>query len=230
MSRTFFDNRRRVPSKRKHDYRDTDPDSYLILTEGTQTEPGYFNGLKKYIDDMVNRGQLAIRPVIDCKGEGRGTSRLLQIAERYVDRGRRNYQHVWLVFDRDNFTDFDVAIECAKEKGYGVAWSNACFEVWLCLHRQYYETEAVPDEWSIRLRNAMRSELSAKNAQKTDEAQNLFPLLSADGGLQKAVKNARKLDETYEDYVRPSQRNPCTKVYELILELKPYLKELLPEE
>ena len=231
MNKDYFNKRRSgIPKERSHSTRSMAPDSYLILTEGTKTEPGYFDGMRQYIDDKYAKGQIDIRPVINCEGKGCGTGRLLEEAEKCIARGNKEYQHVWLVFDRDNFPDFDEAICKAKSKGYGVAWSNVCFELWLCLHRNYYDAAASTSDWSSRLNNIMGADLSSPNAQKTHEANKLFPVLSVNGGLQRAVKNARKLDQVYNDHMPPSQRNPCTKVYELILELKPYLAELLPEE
>lgn len=227
MNRDYFNKRRSgIPKERSHSTRPMAPDSYLILTEGTKTEPRYFDGIRKYIDDRYAKGQIAIRPVINCEGKGCGTGRLLEEAEKCIAKGNKEYQHVWLVFDRDNFPDFDEAIYKAKSKGYGVAWSNVCFELWLCLHRNYYNAEASANDWSSRLDGIT----GMNHAHKTDEAIKLFPILSANGGLQRAVKNARKLDQAYNDQISPSRRNPCTKVYELILELKPYLAELLPDE
>ncbi|WP_125116788.1 RloB family protein [Agathobaculum sp. Marseille-P7918] len=227
MSRTFFEKRKSgIPRERAHNFRSSAPDSFLILTEGTKTEPGYFNGIKQYIEQKFKQGQIEIRPAICCEGAGCSTGRLLEEAEKYVSRGNKVYQHVWLVFDRDNFVDFDDAICRAEAKGYRIAWSNVCFELWLCLHHNYYDAGALAHEWSSRV-NAITG---LDHAHKTDEAIKLFPMLSANGGLQKAVKNARKLDKQYDESLLPSQRNPCTKVYELILELKPYLEELLPDE
>lgn len=227
MSRDYFNKHRSgIPKERSHSTRQTAPDSYLIVMEGERTEPGYFEGIKRYIDNKYTKGQISIRPVINCEGKGCGTGKLLKEAEKCVSRGNKEYQHVWLVFDYDNFRDFDDTIRKATKKGYRVAWSNMCFELWLCLHRNYYNTKASANDWSSRL-DAITG---MNHAHKTEEAIKLFPMLSANGGLQKAVKNARKLDQAYNDHIPPSQQNPCTKVYELILELKPYLAELLPEE
>ena len=44
------------------------------------------------------------------------------------------YQNVWIVFDKDDFDDFDQAIQEAINRGYNVAWSNQSFEYWLYLH------------------------------------------------------------------------------------------------
>ena len=43
---------------------------------------------------------------------------------------------VWIVMDRDSSPpyDFDNAIKSAEAKGYNVAWSNECFELWILLH------------------------------------------------------------------------------------------------
>ena len=44
---------------------------------------------------------------------------------------------VWVVFDRDDFDDFDQAVQEGVERGYQIAWSNQSFEYWLYLHFHY---------------------------------------------------------------------------------------------
>lgn len=44
------------------------------------------------------------------------------------------YDQVWLVFDKDDFDDFDKAIKVAQKNGFKEAWSNECFELWYYLY------------------------------------------------------------------------------------------------
>ena len=47
------------------------------------------------------------------------------------------YSQVWVVFDKDDFDDFDEAVALAEKYGFKVAWSNQSFEYWLYLHFNY---------------------------------------------------------------------------------------------
>ena len=46
-------------------------------------------------------------PVIEIRGEGCGTGKLIEITDRLVKEARIIYQNVWVVFDKDDFRDFD---------------------------------------------------------------------------------------------------------------------------
>ena len=45
---------------------------------------------------------------------------------------------VWAIFDRDNHSHFEEAIDLCERNGVGAAWSNPCFELWLILHEADY--------------------------------------------------------------------------------------------
>lgn len=93
--------------------------SYLIVTEGTQTEPNYFNGLKKLIMAKIG-GTVDIVPMpqIDVTGQGCSTMSLLDVTDRLVNKATIIYQNIWVVFDKDDFNDFDDAIAEAEKRGY----------------------------------------------------------------------------------------------------------------
>ena len=46
------------------------PANYLIVCEGTQTEPNYFNGLKKKINEKYGSKVDVLIPNIEIKGTG----------------------------------------------------------------------------------------------------------------------------------------------------------------
>ncbi len=125
-----FKKRREALKKRKHDFRTPKANSYLIVTEGKRTEPNYFNGLAKEILAKVG----GTVEVIDIYGEGASTQKLIEIAEMRANKAKIPYQYIWVVFDKDDFEDFDLAIKEGEAKGYHVAWSNQSFEYWIYLH------------------------------------------------------------------------------------------------
>lgn len=130
----FFKKRRAERKARKCEIRQPKINSYLIVTEGEATEPNYFKGISRHIASKYG-GVFDVKiPRSDIHGAGRGTMNLVRAAEKYVNRSHRLYSHIWLVFDRDDFEDFDKAIKTAEENGYHAAWSNPSLEYWLYLH------------------------------------------------------------------------------------------------
>ena len=105
----LFKKRRAERQQRKHEFKIPKANSFLIVTEGERTEPLYFNGLKKLIEEKIG-GMVDIVevPTIDVFGEGSSTEKLIEITEKRVKDAKIFYQNIWLVFDKDDFEDFDV--------------------------------------------------------------------------------------------------------------------------
>lgn len=140
----LFKKRREDRKKRRYEYKTPKANSFLIVTEGKRTEPLYFKGMRKLIQEKIG-GRLDVieAPVIDIQGEGCSTGKLIEITEQIVKEAKIIYQNVWVVFDKDDFGDFNQAIKQGIDKGYKVAWSNQSFEYWLYLHF-YYTASALP--------------------------------------------------------------------------------------
>ena len=49
----LFKKRREARTQRKHEYKPTKANSYLIVTEGERTEPLYFKGMQKLIQEKA---------------------------------------------------------------------------------------------------------------------------------------------------------------------------------
>jgi len=96
--------------------------SILIVCEGGNTEPSYFN--------QFRLSSATIRAV----GEGYNTVSLINRARQLAND--KKYDQVWCVFDKDDFSenDFNNAIRIAESQGFKVAYSNQSFEYWLILH------------------------------------------------------------------------------------------------
>ena len=94
----------------------------LIVCEGENTEPGYF--------EKFRLSSAKIKAV----GEGYNTVSLVRRALELKEEG--NYEQVWCVFDKDDFSaqDFNEAVQLAHTSGFGLAYSNQAFEYWLILH------------------------------------------------------------------------------------------------
>jgi hypothetical protein len=94
--------------------------SFLIICEGENTEPDYFNEFK------VSSAR------IEAIGEGKNTislvSRAFELKKKYLVKGRK-FDQYWVVFDKDSFldNDFNNAIFIAEKEGFQVAYSNQSF-------------------------------------------------------------------------------------------------------
>ena len=106
----------------------------LLVCEGTNTEPSYFNQLQA----QFSRVQLK------AIGEGYNRESLVERALSLREDG--NYDEVWCVFDKDPGSNvpagsFANALQKAKNNGLRAAWSNEAFEYWLLLHFNAYQGE-----------------------------------------------------------------------------------------
>lgn len=87
----FFKKRRARLDERKKELKTPMPNSFLIVSEGTKTEPYYFDGLAKYINEKYGNGIDVEKPLIDTCGEGRCTVSLIEETDRIVSRSKIIY-------------------------------------------------------------------------------------------------------------------------------------------
>lgn len=111
---------------------------YLIVCEGTKTEPHYFREL---LDDLtIHAQQVRIAP-----NDGVSPDRVVAHALALYDEDAASgdaYDSVYCVFDRDRHTTFDDAVHrtnalSAAGKPLVAITSTPCFEIWLLLHFGY---------------------------------------------------------------------------------------------
>ncbi len=81
------------------------PANFLIVCEGKQTEPNYFNGLKRKINEKYGKKVDVMIPSIDVKGTGLNTETLVKYTQKVVNQSNKMYAQVWVVFDKDDYTD-----------------------------------------------------------------------------------------------------------------------------
>lgn len=222
----LFKKRREERKKRQHEYKNARANSFLIVTEGERTEPLYFKGIQKKINEKIGgRIDIIENPVIDIHGEGCSTGKLIEVTEHIIKKAKVIYQNVWVVFDKDDFDDFDKAIKDGLEKGYKVAWSNQSFEYWLYLHFYYSDSALYRDDWKEKLSEIFKqNQLGDGTYRKNYE--DIYDIVNIYDGVNTAIKNAkRRISEFDEKKDVPSEYNPGTTVYMLVEELKQYLDE-----
>ncbi len=121
-----------------------DAKSLYIFCEGAKRECDYFNYFKE-MDSRINVEVYKLNP-----HENNSPSGLLSIAKKCIVRNKDNpkpkYEflendEVWIVFDTDKDKNESrqpqickVKKFCEPKKGWSVAQSNPCFEVWLYYH------------------------------------------------------------------------------------------------
>ena len=221
-----FNHRRRKLADRKEGTRTPKPDSFLIISEGTKTEPNYFNGLASYINHHFGHSIEVKKPTIDARGEGVGTVHLVQEADKIAARAPIMFSQVWILFDKDEFSDFDEAIELCHSYHYHAGWSNQSFEYWLYLHFMYSDSALHRTEWVNKLNQLFKDQgICQKGYDKNDPQ--LFNHITEKGSIKNAIRNARKIDQQYNENQLPSKRDPCTKIYQLLEELSPWIQDLL---
>jgi len=195
------------------------PANYLIVCEGKQTEPNYFNGLKRKINEKYGNKVDVLIPNIEIKGTGMNTVSLVKYAEQKVNHSGKIYGQVWVVFDKDDYNDeqFNSAIDNCS---YNVAWSNPNFELWLLSHFKKINRYVSKDDVIQELSKEFQKNGLGYYA-KNDE--DIFNKVTCKGKLHTAIRNCEYMEEINKGG-QASQRNPMTKVYKIVDGLKEYLE------
>lgn len=195
------------------------PEYHLIVTEGKNTEPAYFQTIKDVINEQY-RGRIQL----DVFGEGDNTLSLFEKARQRAKNNPNGYKHVWIVYDTDDFPAEHIdrtaelcASETTEEMEYHAIWSNQCIELWFLLHFSYMHSDLHRNEYWPKLTESLES-ISAGQYEKN--RLDMFCVLRP--YMEDAIKNAKRLDGDNQGKP-PSEAAPGTKVYVLIEELLPYL-------
>lgn len=205
-------NRRTGKEERHLEFRRS-KDTFLIVCEG-QTEELYFSSFP-VVSATVELHNL----------EGQSKLQLVRATELIVDQADYNYNQIWCVFDMDvkggqkEYADFDNAIEQANSKGYQVAYSNDCFELWFYLHFRYTDQashrsfyyQKLSEIWDINYEKyGKQRQFCLTNYQRLNEDERCSQM--------EAIRNAQNLSDR-QNNLPPSKQNPATTVHQLVQEL-----------
>ena len=115
---------------------------FVIASEGADTERIYFEALQEFVANQGINIRIKIEFLKRETEAVRSRSAHLDVL-RQLDTYKRKFEikpqdELWLVADRDRQSTklhnlAAVAQQC-EQKGYGLAISNPCFELWLLLH------------------------------------------------------------------------------------------------
>ncbi len=169
---------------------------FLIVCEGTKTEPNYFRGFR------------VPTAIVKVQGVAEDPDRLVKSAKRLA--AEDEYDQVWCVFDRDSWLaeNFNNALRNAEKLQFHVAYSNESFELWYILHFQYLNTGLPRSDYEDKL-----SKLLGQEYQKNDPT--MYQQLLEQGNQSLAIKHAKKLLASY-DPSNPEKDNPSTTVHLLV--------------
>ena len=196
------------------------PEYHLIVTEGTDTEPQYFEAIR----DIINR-QYRDKIHLDIHGEGDNTLSLFEKAVNRAESNANGYKHVWVVYDTDDFpADYinrtnEACINLSTEETeYHAVWSNQCIELWFLLHFSFFQSDIHRKDYWPKLTEWLKSIGQGEYEKGRDDMFDvLWPFMDF------AIANAERLDELNAG-LPPASSAPGTKVHELIKVLRPYLK------
>lgn len=206
----------RFPRERSIDTREI-AIRFLIVSEDTKSSTDYFKALIKEVQAACSGSEVVgIAKDSVVEGCGMSTSRLLQEAKSIKSRRQISFDRCWLVFDKDDFSDFNRAIREATDAGFDVAWSNESFELWYLLHFRYHNTAISRDECMKVLEAEMQKYKPSFRYDKGSSS--MHSILAEHGDQGQAIKYAEKLRNTYQD-TDYSSHNPCTHVDRLIREI-----------
>ncbi len=195
---------------------------HLVVSEGKETEPRYFEGVRAALGAANGR-----KVAIVVKGTGKHTLDLLDFAVEHCRYAPETFDHVWLVFDKDDFpaADFDaMERKCAElsdgSRTFHALWSNPCFELWPLLHLRYTTAPMTATECQRALAQAMSKDLGVEYRKNLG---GLFGMV--DGQRAEALHRVQRLEAHHGELgnAKPSAQNPATKVGEIFDVMGPYL-------
>ena len=130
-----------------------------------------------------------------------------------------SFDRVWIVFDKDDFDDFNAAIAKARRYGFKTAWTNEAFELWYILHFEYLDTGISRHDYLEKLGDAFRKRMSVDNFWYKKGDPEIYHLLQKYGNEEVAKRHAKRLRTLFHgnDY---ASHKPCTMVDLLVEELE----------
>lgn len=188
---------------------------FLIVCEGTKTEPHYFEAL-------INNYISTVREVT-IEGEGRATVALVdrtqEIKKELERKNAMSFDRVWVVFDKDDFDDFNKAIMKAHKLGFNSAWTNEAFELWYYLHFEYLDTGISRSAYIEKLEDAFRTKMGDRSFKYRKGNHEIYSLLQQYGREDLAKRFAKQL-RTLHTGNNYAVHKPCTMVDKLVEELE----------
>ena len=214
------------------------PDVIIACEDGVSS-PTYF---KQIVAKLIQEKRITQDSFVIANHNHSNPSGVLEDLKKHTcNNGKtyKNFEHKWIVIDRDiarvnggghSKEDFNLAFNKAKKDKVQVAYSNDSFELWYLLHFEYRDTAILRDE----ILDEVIKKLKAKNQHKfslldkttikqANFTKQIFEELII---LQDvAIRNAKKLLDSYGDNHHPENENPSTTVHLLVKILNKLINE-----
>ena len=218
--------------QRKVNDRKTVPD-IIIACEDSVSSPTYF---RMIVDKLIEQKIITQDSFVIAPHKHTNPFGVLSDLKFYEKKGKnyKDFEHKWIVIDRDTQRvnggghtkeDFNNALESAKSKksnlNIEVAYSNDSFELWYLLHFEYRNTAISRDEILKEVMKRLKQKephkfasLTKDNIKNENYTKLIFTTLIL---LQNdAIKNAKKLLESYGESHKAESDNPSTRVHLLV--------------
>jgi hypothetical protein len=189
--------------------------SILIVTEGKETEPKYFSGLRNHLKlssvevKIMKAGGTDALSIVDYAIDKRKERKLAAKHECTVP-----YDSVWAVFDTERADTNPKLKEALNKAGVhkiNVALSNPCFEFWLLLHDVFTTAPFINCDDVIRC---------IKRKYVPNYQKNNIPMGTYIPKIPTAVHNAEQCQNHHNAAGTDiMDRNPSTKVHLLVCEM-----------
>lgn len=174
----------------------------LIVCEGKKTEPNYFDSVRRL-------WRLSAMKIVGGDECGTAPKSIVNYAKNEYKKQRKDglrKENIWCVFDRDEHETFEEALRLADDIGFGVAFSNPCFELWYLLHykdqNRHIEREAVVRALKKHVRDYLKNK------------ENMFELI--EGNRTMATERSKNLREKHIRDGSKKTNNPSTSVDQLV--------------
>lgn len=196
-------------------------DTFLVVTEGTVTEPTYFHLLRTEL--QLKAVTVKIQPSW-ASDPRHVVNAAADAVEEHAKRARRNklandevrkYDHVWAVIDTDVAQRqgyWNEVVQLAQSRKVKLAHSTPCVEFWFLLHFGYTTRGDLFDGTTAK--NAVEAALGQPYSTNEETVRNAIPQFLA--MWPDAVCNAERVREHHLGADSPQPANPSTEVDVLV--------------
>ena len=205
----------------------------IIACEDSVSSPTYF---RMIVNNLIEKKIITQDSFVISPHKHSNPMGVLDDLKRYKKEGKvyKDFDHRWIVIDRDSprvnggghsKEDFNNTLKNAKSKksnfNIEVAYANDSFELWYLLHFEYRNSAISRDEILTQVIKRLKevdiykfAKLSKDNIKQENYTRLIFETLKP---LQSvAIRNAKKLLDSYGDEHNPESDNPSTRVHLLV--------------
>lgn len=202
----------------------------LIICCGEQTEKNYFGDVSNLIKANYNKITSINFDIVCDPVDPLQMAKKVEIRYKASIRNQKPYQHIWVVFDKDDFKEdnFENAINSiyvlnkkrinsSTKCMFHSLWSNQCIELWFLLHYEYLQSSLKRNQYFGKL----DKHLGDVNYKKNDK--DIYSNIIKNGGkVNTAIKYAKMLREMHRD--KPiAASDPSTNIFEFFEHYEEYI-------